>query len=52
MGYEEDRQTVEIFLNWVNDGGLAGWIESVMDDESKLQGIAKIYRDIKTAFGF
>lgn len=52
MGFEEDKQTVEIFLQWIKDGGLAGWIESVMYDEGKLQQIAQIYREIKGAFGF
>ncbi|MHA1583837.1 MAG: hypothetical protein ACTSVU_08790 [Promethearchaeota archaeon] len=49
---EVDRQSAEIFLNWVKDGGCAGWIESVMADEAKLGQIAQIYRDIKSAFGF
>lgn len=48
----EDRQSAEIFLNWIKDGGCAGWIESAMNDDAKLQQIAQIYRDIKTAFGF
>ena len=48
----DDRATVEVFLQWVKDGGLAGWIESAMNDPAKLQQIAQIYRDIKAAFGF
>jgi hypothetical protein len=48
----ETKETVEVFLNWVKDGGLAGWIESVMDDEEKLKRIADIYGDLKEAFGF
>jgi len=51
---EETRQTVETFLNWVRDGdqGLAGWITSYINDDQKMQEIARIYRDIKSAFGF
>ena len=52
MGLEEDKQTAEIFLGWINDGGCAGWIESAAGDEAKLEKIAQIYRDIKSAFGF
>jgi hypothetical protein len=48
----DPRAEVEIFLNWIRDGGCAGWIESAMNDEAKLQQIAQIYRDIKVAFGF
>ena len=48
----DDRAIVEVFLNWVKDGGCAGWIESAMYDEAKLREIAQIYQDIKTAFGF
>lgn len=47
-----DKQTAEIFLGWVKDGGCAGWIESAKNDPAKLQKIAQIYRDIKQAFGF
>ena len=52
MGFEEDKQSAEIFLGWVKDGGCAGWIESAMNDQAKLQQIAQIYRDVKAAFGF
>lgn len=48
----DDRQMAEIFMNWVKDGGCAGWIESAMNDPAKLQQIAQVYRDIKAAFGF
>ena len=49
-----DRETVEIFLNWVKDGdqGLAGWIASVMNDTAKLQELSRIYGEIKKTFGF
>ena len=52
MSYEDDKGTAEIFLGWIKDGGCAGWIESAMGDEAKLQKIAQVYRDIKAAFGF
>ena len=50
----ENRETVEIFLNWVKEGeqGLEGWINSVMNDPTKLQELSRIYADIKSAFGF
>lgn len=50
----EDYQTVQTFLDWVRSGdaGLAGWINSAMNDEGKLRKIAQIYQDIKAAFGF
>ncbi len=48
----DDRAAAEVFLNWIRDGGCAGWIESAMNDEAKLKEIAQIYRDIKVAFGF
>jgi hypothetical protein len=50
--YDDDKGVAEVFLGWVKDGGCAGWIESAMNDEAKLQQIAQIYRDIKSAFGF
>ena len=49
---EDDKQTVNTFLNWVKDGGCVGWIESAADDAAKCEKIAQIYRDIKTAFGY
>ena len=49
---EEDRQTVGIFLNWIQDGGCAGWIQSALNDDVKLEKIAQIYRDIKATFGY
>ena len=48
----DDRANAEIFLSWVKDGGCAGWIESAMNDDAKLQKIADIYKEIKVAFGF
>ncbi|MHA1822172.1 MAG: hypothetical protein ACTSU2_13705 [Promethearchaeota archaeon] len=49
-----ERQIVEVFLNWVKDGGLAGWIEHYLQagDEAKLQEIAQVYQQLKAAFGF
>ena len=48
----EDKKTAEIFLTWVKDGGCAGWIQSAMNDDAKLEKIAEIYREIKAAFGY
>lgn len=50
----QNRETVEMFLNWVKEGdqGLAGWINSVTNDPAKLQEISQIYSNIKSAFGF
>ncbi len=48
----QDKQVVEIFLQWVKDGGCAGWIESAVNDPVKMQKIAQIYKDIRAAFGF
>jgi hypothetical protein len=48
----DDKKIAEVLLNWIKDGGCAGWIESAMNDPAKLQKIAQIYRDIKSAFGF
>jgi hypothetical protein len=44
---------VEIFLNWINDGGLAGWIEHTLgsSDEAKLKDIAQVYDQIRSIFG-
>lgn len=49
-----DADTVRTFLDWVRQGdaGLAGWINSVMNDPAKLAQVAQIYRDIRAAFGF
>ena len=49
---EDDKKTCNTFLNWVNDGGCAGWIESAAGDDAKLKKIAQIYLDIKAAFGY
>ena len=47
-----ERQITEIFLNWVKDGGLAGWIEAFMQDEAKLKEISSVYDQLKVIFGF
>ena len=52
MSIEDDKKTCNTFLNWVNDGGCAGWIESAAGDDAKLKKIAQIYLDIKAAFGY
>lgn len=50
MSYD-DKQIVQVFLNWVKDGGLAGWIEAFMQDESKLKEIKQVYDHLRAAFG-
>ncbi|MHA1670653.1 MAG: hypothetical protein ACTSV5_08740 [Promethearchaeota archaeon] len=52
----EERQAVEYFLQWMQDGGggLAQWIEHFLQqgDEVKLRQIKEIYDKIKHIFGF
>ena len=45
-----EKQTAETLYAWVKDGGLAGWIESVMNDENKLRQIEEIYQEIIEIF--
>ena len=42
-----ERASVEQFYNWILDGGLVGWIESVKNDEGKMRQIAQIFDDVK-----
>lgn len=46
-----ERASVEQFYQWVLDGGLAGWIESVQYDENKMRQIAQIFDEVKAIFG-
>jgi hypothetical protein len=46
-----ERTSVEQFYQWVIDGGLAGWIESVAHDEGKMRQISAIFEETKAAFG-
>jgi len=50
----EDRQSVEYFLQWIQQGGLKDWIQHFLDqgDEVKLRQIKDMYDKIKTVFGF
>ena len=50
----EERQAVEYFLQWIQEGGLAGWIEHFLsqEDETKLRQIKEVYDKIKRIFGF
>ncbi len=51
---EEDKQSVEYFLQWIQNDGLAQWIEHYLNsgDETKLREIKGIYDQIKQIFGF
>ena len=51
---QEEKQIVGVFLTWVKDGGLAGWIEHFLNqgDDSKLKDISQVYTQLKTVFGF
>ncbi|MBD3352761.1 MAG: hypothetical protein GF364_14835 [Candidatus Lokiarchaeota archaeon] len=46
----DDKEIVKIFLNWVKDGGLAGWIEAYMEDEAKLKEISEVYTKLRQIF--
>ncbi|UCC21107.1 MAG: hypothetical protein JSV62_07475 [Promethearchaeota archaeon] len=50
----EERQSVEYFLEWIKNNGLAQWLEHFLNqgDETKLRQIKEIYDKIKRAFGF
>jgi hypothetical protein len=51
---EEEKQDVQYFLQWIQEGGLAEWIEYVLEegDEEKLKKLKQQYDKIKEAFGF
>jgi hypothetical protein len=46
-----ERASVEQFYQWVLDGGLAGWIESVKNDPNKMKQISDIFDEVKGIFG-
>ena len=49
-----EDQLCKVFLDWVRDDGLAGWIQYYLDegDTEKLNEIAKVYEQLKNVFGF
>ncbi|TXT56244.1 MAG: hypothetical protein BAJALOKI1v1_1960001 [Promethearchaeota archaeon] len=51
---EEEKQSVQYFLQWIENGGLQQWIEYFLNqgDEQKLREIKEIYDKIKAIFGF
>jgi hypothetical protein len=50
----EERQSVEYFLQWIQQGGLSDWITHFINqgDETKLRQIKEVYDKIKSVFGF
>jgi hypothetical protein len=50
----EERQAVEYFKQWIDNGGLSEWISHFLNqgDEAKLREIKEIYDKIKEVFGF
>jgi hypothetical protein len=51
---DEERQSVEYFLQWIQQGGLSDWITHFINqgDETKLRQIKEVYDKIKRVFGF
>jgi hypothetical protein len=51
---EEEKQNVQYFLQWVENGGLKDWLEYFLNqgDEEKLREIKEVYDRIKKIFGF
>ncbi|MGV9171460.1 MAG: hypothetical protein ACOC44_04835 [Promethearchaeia archaeon] len=51
---ESDRQSVEYFLQWIDNGGLTQWIEHFLNqgNEEKLREIKQVFDEIKQIFGF
>lgn len=51
---EEEKINVQYFLQWVQEGGLAAWIQHFIDqgDEAKLRQIKEVFDKIKQIFGF
>ena len=51
---DEERQSVQHLLEWINNKGLGQWIEHFLTqgDEGKLRQIKEIYDKIKSIFGF
>jgi len=50
----EERQSVEYFLEWIKNNGLADWVTHFINqgDEIKLREIKEVYNKIKQVFGF
>ena len=50
----EERQSVEYFLEWIKNNGLADWITHFINqgEEIKLRQIKEVYNKIKQVFGF
>ncbi len=51
---EEEKKDVEYFLQWIEGGGLADWVEYAINegDEQKLKKLKEQYDKIKEIFGF
>ncbi|MBN1802689.1 MAG: hypothetical protein JW891_14350 [Candidatus Lokiarchaeota archaeon] len=51
---DADRQSAQYLLDWIQQGGVAQWIEHFLaqGDETKLRQIKGVYDKIKQAFGF
>jgi hypothetical protein len=51
---EEERQSVEYFLEWVKGGSFGQWVEHFLNqgDEEKLKQIKEVFDKIKLIFGF
>lgn len=51
---EEERQQVEYFKQWIDNGGLADWIEHFLNqgNEEKLREVQGVFHEIKDVFGF
>ena len=50
----EERQSVDYFLQWIQQGGLGQCLEHFLNqgDEAKLRKIKEVYDIIKRIFGF
>ena len=48
-----EKDIVGVFLKWIQDGGLSGWIEHYLNagDEAMLREISKVYNQLRQAFG-
>ena len=51
---EEEKQSVQYFVDWIKSNGLAQWVEHFLNsgDETKLRQIKGVYDKIKSVFGF
>ncbi|MBD3194867.1 MAG: hypothetical protein GF317_07425 [Candidatus Lokiarchaeota archaeon] len=50
----EEKQSVEYFLQWIENGGVSDWIEHFLNqgNEEKLREVKQVYDKIKQIFGF